>query len=522
MPQQAVTVGDYGHLFSVLASSHTVLQALEQLVTNCIEADATAIRVNFRDESRHATFIIRDNGFGMDAAKLVSVPQSLGSSEKRGKSLTGQHALGLMSAAVRIRALELWIYSRTPSGSETNLLHIWDLQKPKILFELVEKAKWPYSNPLTGQGTVIFIPIVEEGRADIVNVLTKTRIGQSPLARALGEAHREELLGLGPVGQRTQIRIEILGRRRNPAAEFVTPVEYRGAPVSLDPIKVAGFGEIVLDLFCKTPGSAGTIRVRHHTSTLESDLARLDDFKGAPWIHFEGTITATFLDKAAEGIAQNKKSFLLFRSALRKLEPQLVMFYQRIVEEKATAGDIGKLRQALRIILKGPLLFADKVAMPQTAIIASDGELSPDFARADLGRKVAPIGQPGSGREPYAQPVSALSPLPPISKAARRDLATRTIEGLQWRFLANAKGLPYVLNCGVIEINPNHPDYIKFIDPDSHGKRGLTRMMLRLWYMAMITCWVLIDLNFPAEQYDLPFRQMRFGLLFASLSAQLF
>lgn len=519
MSQQVVSVGDYGHLFSVLASSHTVLQALEQLVTNAIEADATSIAVNLRDEPRHATLIIRDNGFGMDAAKLTLVPQSLGLSDKRGKSQTGQHALGLMSAAVRIRASQLWIYSQVQGSSETNLLHIWDLQKPKILFELVEKSKWPYSDPLTGQGTVIFIPIAEEGRADIVNVLTKTRTGQSPLARALGEAHREELLGLTNVGRRTQIRIEILGRKRNPAAEFVTPVEYRGAPVNLDPIKVAGFGEIVLDLFCKTPGSAGTIRVRHHTTTLANDLTRLEDFKSAPWIHFEGTITATFLDKAAEGIAQNKKSFLLFRSALKKLEPQLASFYQRIVEEKATADDIGKLRQALRAIISGPLLFLDKLAMPQTMLIAADGVLSPGAVRANLGKKTAPIGKPGSGRQPYAQ--ESISPVP-IPKAERRDLATRTIEGLQWRFLANAKGLPYVLNYGVIEINPNHPDYIKFIDPDSHNKRGLTRMMLRLWYMAMITCWVLIDLNFPIDQYDLPFRQMRFGLLFASLSAQLF
>ena len=168
------------------------------------------------------------------------------------------------------------------------------------------------------------------------------------------------------------------------------------------------------------------------------------------------------------------------------------------------------------------MLFADKLTMPQTAIITADGELSPGFKRSDLGRQIAPIEKPGSGKQPYAQPDSTLTPSAPISKAQRRDLATRTIEGLQWRFLANAKGLPYVLNCGVIEINPNHPDYIKFIDPDSHGKRGLTRMMLRLWYMAMITCWVLIDLNFPVEQYDLAFRQMRFGLLFASLSAQLF
>jgi len=522
MTQLAVSVGDYGHLFSVLASSHTVLQAVEQLVTNSIEAGAASIGANLRDEPRHATLIIKDNGFGMDAAKLVVVPQSLGLSEKRGKSQTGQHALGLMSSAVRIRAKELWIYSQTLNSSGTNLLHIWDLEKPRILFELVEKAKWPHKDPLVGQGTVIFIPIAEEGRADIVNVLTKTRTGQSSLARALGEAHREELLGMGVNGQRTQIRIEISGRKRNPSAEFVTPVEYRGAPIHLEPIKIAGFGEIVLDLFCKPPGSAGTIRVRHHTSTLENDLTGLDDFKGSPWIHFEGTITALFLDKAGEGIAVNKKSYLLFRDALKKIEAQLTAFYQRIVEEKATSEDIGKLRQALRTIIKGPLLFGDKVTMPQTAVISPDGELSSGFKRSDLGRQIAPIEKPGLGKQPYAQPDSALTPSAPISKAQRRDLATRTIEGLQWRFLANAKGLPYVLNCGVIEINPNHPDYIKFIDPDSHSKRGLTRMMLRLWYMAMITCWVLIDLNFPVEQYDLAFRQMRFGLLFASLSAQLF
>lgn len=507
-----VTVADTEYLFIILKGLYRLAsEAFRELVTNGIEAGSTALTITFFDEKGKSFIEVEDNGWGITQKQLYDVGVKICESIKRGKKdLTGRHGIGLPSSAKRLGGERILVVSKA-----LNQTDCFALDFPLIGAQIDFTVDPDNKHPIQGHGTRVYIlNLGEEQRVEIERIMAvrKDR-GASPLCDFLARAFCAEILN-----KNVKIRLEVRGRKSSD--EFVNPPVFGGVPIPLDSIKTQ-FGFIEFDLRCKPPRSAETVAIQHHIGCIVADITDLADFREGSWRNFAGFIKAPWLERSGGGVALDHKTYLVFRSILKRdIEPKLTSFHRQVAEEQVDANEVHRLRAAFRDALGGESLSLKNMQMPPTHVISPEGEVG-DFVRSTLDRHPGTITERGAGRLPYASPLlgAATSSLTPIPRTVKtQQVLTQKVGSLQWRLMAfspEKQHLHYEVVGGQILINTANANYTKFIDPENYKRKGLTRMTLKLLWMARITCQVIVEWNFPVKEYEEMDRQMQFGLLFS-------
>lgn len=513
-----VAVADLGYALKLMADSFypTILPAIKELVTNAVEAKARQVRIVIYKASRRPFILVEDDGEGMSKEFLGEVAEKICDSIKREqKDLTGEHGVGMPTAASKLDADLLQVASKPRWQGETYTLEfpLAGKQLAYQVFEELSRARF-----VQNQGTKVYL-VYERSSKGLDSVFRAAGIrkkeGTSRLAEYLGQAFGRRI-----DKRKLTICIERPGVGGGTAEEYVQPIKYLGTPIELNPISTR-FGEICFELYCKHPKSRGTITIQHHTAPLVTDITELADFRGSPWDKFEGEITAVWLERTGGGVATGHKTFLVFRQAVKKeVEARLREFHREVTQESLTADEVGKLRQAFKLVLGSQTTF---MSLPKTLVASAEGRIR-SAQRSSLGQERGPIKEKGAGRAPYAAPDKTPIIPVPISKQQKRKMRTVRVSALQWYlgpFREAENHLYYKLEGGVIFINTAHPAYIRFVNPTLGEKSALSRKSLKLYWMALITCYVLVDLNMPVEEYGYDEREMQFGILYASISTRL-
>lgn len=511
-----VAVGDMGYALELMAKSFypTLLPAVKELVVNSVEAKAGRVWIIIYKVGENPYLMVEDDGEGMSREFLSEVAERVCDSIKREeKDLTGRHGVGMPTAARRLGAKELHVVSK-PSWQEETFTLAFPLVGKELEYQVVKETR----RPIRGQGTKVYLYGMYKKDLDRVFKVAgiRKKEGTSRLAEYLGQA-----FGRRVDRGELSICIERRGGRGGTRKEYVSSIKFLGTPIKLLPIPTR-FGVIELELYCKHPKSRGTISIQHHTAPLITDITELPDFGGAPWSNFEGEITATFLERTGGGVAIAHKTYLIFRDALkREVELRLREFHRQIAAETLTADEVGKLRLAFKEVLRAQTSL---LTLPKTLAASAEGRLRL-AQRSSLGRQIGPIEEKGLGKVPYAVPTKTPLVQPPIPKKEQRNMGTIRVSALQWHlgpFVQDKSHLYFKVQNGVIFINTAHRDYVNFINPEPEQKPKLaTRRVLKLLWMAMITCLVLMDLNMPPSEFSFGEREIQLGILLGSVSARL-
>lgn len=523
--QGKLAIGDMGYAIQLWADYYkTASDAIKEFVINAVEAQASRICIYFYGVGTKPNFSIEDDGSGMVPERLGAIAVGICNSLKRGhEGLTGRHGIAMVSAARRLGAETLLVSSKPPGQAMAYTL-AFPLTGKEINYQVYEDPRVS----LAKGGTIVrLLGIPEKERKSLAMVTAaQENKGASRLALYLGAAYRGPILA-----NRLSIIIERRGGRGQ-GDEYVQPVKFSGVPVNIGPLSTP-FGQILLELFCRTSETKGhgVISIQHHAGPITTDLATelSTDFGREPWTRFDGQLTAPWLERSGGGVALRHKTYLAFRHALRKVEPQLREVYRHIADESISADDVGTLRKVFRQVLGGDsLLFPKRLQFPKTHLLTTAGEgRELQLVRSDLGNARGPTQQVGTGRQPYATPPPGRGPIMtgPVSKPPSRHLlSARSVSGLQWKlgpFTDAERAQCYKYEGGVIYVNTAFDQYVRFTDPSRYQGRRLTKTTLKLLWMAMVTCMVLVDINMPLDEYGTEERQLQLGILIGGISPQI-
>lgn len=484
-----VAISDVRYALKLMSDAYKAsdLRALIEYLANSVEAGAKNIWLLIYSVGKVSYILIEDNGKGISGEELGRIPKKICDSVKRGDtSVTGQHGIGMPTAAIALGASLIKVVSRAAGMKETFVLE-FPLEgdvlrytvRPAVGEEIMQR-----------QGTKVFLHGIPDERLSKIYLAAakRKREGKSRMAEYFARSFAIQL------GKR-ELMIEIERKKgRNTEKECIRDIAYQGPQIMLPSITTAyGTAEFRLHL------GKGGIVVQGATAPLTTELQQeYAEFSGPPLSQFEGVvhISTGMLDRTGGGIAKNKK-MQIFVDVLRKeIYPLLEKFYTKVVREGFGAAEATKLRDALLTAIK----TTGVEELPRASVISKEGE-EVIAARSDLGGERGRQKEKGKGRQPYAD----LRPRTRAPLQGRfRPQGVAFVRGLKWDLEpleGEEKSKIYVEDKGSIRINTGHSNYAQWISPEGESLTPKEVGKRKLLYMAMITCWVIANHETPHEVY---------------------
>jgi hypothetical protein len=154
-------------LESLRDSGYSNDAAVADLVDNCIDAEATLVRIWVDPPkgtlSSNARITIADDGIGMDAAVLCEALKLGSDTERDPTSDLGKYGMGLITASVSI-ARRLVVYTKTSEGQLLKAVHDLDviIQRNEFVVEMVAASKadhrfWEQYSISPDRGTIVVL-----------------------------------------------------------------------------------------------------------------------------------------------------------------------------------------------------------------------------------------------------------------------------------------------------------------------------------------------------------------------------